>query len=226
MGEASESTPNPAPTLTLEEHAEIMKLDLKAIRTKVETGKPLTTPEIRRLDLAKAAGEPSVEAESDAPVWARSQVELATALGCERKTIQRYMKIDGNPGRTPDGRYLVSGHVRDLMSWKAWVQSRGSLKRSNETKDKNALECERLAKLNRDLDFDHAIKAGEYIHKSEVRKTFGEFGMVLKQQALAIPAQIAPDVVSLAIPEAEKLIRQHITRLLDHLAESPWSAPL
>src|SRR4051812_7556818 len=92
---------------------EIRKRDLDAIRAKQAGGAILT--EVGRGRMRKAKEEtavPPVVSDALAPIWAKNQVELAKALGnCNRKTIQRYLQIEGEhapPPAASDGRYNVT----------------------------------------------------------------------------------------------------------------------
>jgi hypothetical protein len=145
-------------------------------------------------------------------------VELAQKLEVERKTVQRWMKIDSNPGRSSDGRY----NVRD---WKTWAQAHGKARKTASAPDRTALECQRLLLGNQETEFDLAVKMGRYILLSDAAKTAGEFALTLKQMINAWPGQLAPDVVGLTIAEAEAKIRAHTTRLLTLLSEGPWLTP-
>ena len=77
---------------------------------------------------AEATGNPE-NGDSAPGRWAKNQTALAKHLGCERKSIQRWLKDAANdpdtgcPGHTSDGRY-------DLEAWANWVEAKGKKVRS------------------------------------------------------------------------------------------------
>ena len=61
-----------------------------------------------------------IAAEERLSTWAKNQTELAEAIGCNRKSIQRWLKEahPDCPGQTSDGRY-------NITLWKLFVESVG-----------------------------------------------------------------------------------------------------
>src|SRR5262245_35776859 len=108
--EAGAEQPPPV-TLTAEQAAILLKGDLRNLAKKVQQGKTLSASE-RNLLQSTLAGETPAADE-----YARNAVHLAAILDVDRKTVQRWRKIEGNPGVRPDGRYHVP-------SWRAWKLAR------------------------------------------------------------------------------------------------------
>src|SRR5438093_2996521 len=89
----------PPVSLTTEQAAILLKGDLRNLAKKVQQGKTLSASERNLLQSALAGENPSADE------YARNAVQLGTILGVDRKTVQRWRRIDGNPGVRPDGRY-------------------------------------------------------------------------------------------------------------------------
>lgn len=202
------------------EVSRLLQQDLESIRLKVAKGIPLTETEHRRLKAGAAAavenkGETPIAGVADdaGPKWAESQIDLAKALGVDRKTIQRHLKSGDSPGKTPDGRY-------NLHEWRAWLRYRG--KKGGKVHDKNALECRRLLIDIAERDFDFAVKQKQYTANSDVEKWWGEFAFGIKQTLLAWPGQLAPDLADKTAPMAEKILTKKVKELLSDLADGPW----
>ena len=183
------------------------------IVAKVAQGGTLTATERALMEKSAQSMFPATESEDEGPKWVESQIDLAKALGVERRTIQRDLKADGNPGKTPDGRYNVH-------EWRAWRRIRG--RKCGGTQDKHSLECK---KLNIDIErkeFEFAVFKAEYSKNSDITEWFGQFGYTLRQLLDALPGQLAPDVVALPIPDAESLIRNAIEEVKAKISSGEW----
>jgi len=216
LGESPVASPELAPS----EVTKLLQADLDAITLKVSLGKPLTEPEIRRLKASAAAAvenkgqTPIPGVEDDAgPKWVESQIDLAKALGVERRTIQRHLKSDGNPGRLPDGRY-------NLHEWRAWLRYNG--KKGGKSLDKNSLECKRIVLDIERREFELGVERAKFSLNADIEQWFGEFAYTMRQLLDALPGQLAPDVVALTIPEAETLIRKAVEKIKDKIATGEW----
>src|SRR4051812_9070532 len=94
----------------------VLEANLVNLAKRVAEGQPLTA---QQLLLVKAvAASPTDQAEG--PTFARNQVELANLLGCHRRSVQRWMKQDGNPGAAANGKYNVA-------KWREWAETHGHM---------------------------------------------------------------------------------------------------
>lgn len=198
----------------------LLQADLDSIEAKVASGKPLTEAEIRRLKTAAATAvenkgvTPIAGVPDDAgPKWVESQIDLAKALGVDRKTIQRHLNVDGCPGRLTDGRY-------NLHEWRTWLRFHG--KKGGKGADKNALECKRLLLIIERQQLDNAIARGEYSKNSDIEGFYAEFAYQMRNLLDAMPGQLAPDVVSLDVPGAERVIRNAVEAVKAKISAGEW----
>lgn len=190
--------------------------DLKAIDAKVQAGMVLTDAEVRRLRDA-AAREGATESTVLDGKHARNQVELAEALNCDRKTIARLLKLDGNPGRKADGRY-------DVTAWKMWCIDTGHLRRQiGGGGDKTDLEVQSLLLKNERLEMENAIRRGELCHVDEVNSVLGEMLRAFSAELRQRRHSLAPKVVGVTIGEASKRIGVTDREALTQLSLGEWA---
>jgi hypothetical protein len=168
--------------LTKELASKVMQADLANIVKKVKSGKPLTGPERRIVEDAAAKAQP---ASPRTKRWARNQVELAAALGCERKTIQRYRRLKDAPKARSNGKWSID-------EWRAFLEQAGALE-SNDP-NKSALQAEQILLQNQRLRNKLAIEREEWIPKAVVRQVFTQhvtevksmlFGSIIRLVTLA-----------------------------------------
>ena len=109
------------------------------------------------------------EAEERLSLWAKNQVELAAALGCDRKTIQRWLKENDAecPGTRADGRYNVT-------LWRLWSEKKGKNPKQRLGRDKGSLELENYELRNEKLKIENAVRRGELIHIDDCSKVLCE----------------------------------------------------
>ncbi len=186
----------------------ILESDFRNLFRKVEKGKPLTNQE-RAFLQAKLAGVNTTAA------WANTQVELADILQIERKTVQRWLKIDGNPGSTSDGRFNVP-------AWREWAKQQGRKVQDGEKIDKAKLEAQKLLHQNTLLEIEIARRKGELTENHLIETWVAEMVGSAKTVLLSLPGILAPQVVGLTVPDAERRIRDAIDEALLQLHREPW----
>ena len=156
--EIDANRPQAAPvSLTAEQASILLKGDLRNLAKKVQQGKTLSASE-RNLLQSTLAGETPAGDE-----FAKNAVQLAATLGVDRKTVQRWRKIDGNPGVRPDGRYHVP-------SWRAWKLARQGDGNEREELSQSILRARQILLQNRKLEFQLAVLRREYVPASDVEK--------------------------------------------------------
>lgn len=169
--------------------------------------------------LPEAEAKAMVDAEDRLSTWAKNQTELAEALGCDRKSIQRWLKSSNPdcPGSTSDGRYNVT-------LWKLWVDSAGKKVRSTgKMKDKGTLELENFRLRNEKLDIENMLRRGELMHVDEVNKTLTDMMAAFVLKVRGMKHTLPQSVVGLSVAEATKRIGRESDEVLTELALGDWA---
>lgn len=159
--------------------------------------------------------------------WAKNQTELAKHLGCERKSIQRWLKdfaadpTTGCPGNTSDGRY-------DIEAWQKWIEAKGKKVRSAVVagagfETKGTLEIEALKLKNERLEIENMVRRGEMLHVDEVCKVLTEMMGAFVTKSRGMKHTLAQSVVGLSVPEAMKRIGREVDETLSELALGDWA---
>lgn len=194
---SSDLTPELAQKLVKRNYANLVK--------KVASGKTLSNSELAIIT-AVADGKPSETARA----WAKDQVELANILGVTRQSIRLWRK-EGAPAAESDGRLNVE-------AWKAWMKAHGKKgSEDDKTPSKVQLEAKRLLLMNEKLEHEISILKGDYTKNSEVEADVRAMVLEAKKILLAMPAAVAPQVVGLSVPEAEKRLRAAVDDALEQL---------
>ena len=149
-----ETKPQPI-ALAAAQAATLLKGDLRNLAKKVQQGKTLSASERNLLQSALAGETPAADE------YAKNAVQLAAILGVDRKTVQRWRKIDGNPGVRPDGRYHVP-------SWRAWKLARQGDGSEGEELSQSILRARQILLQNQKLEFQLAVLRREYVPASDV----------------------------------------------------------
>lgn len=160
-----------------------------------------------------------VEAEERLSTWAKNQTELAEAIGCNRKSIQRWLKEahPDCPGQTSDGRY-------NITLWKLFAESTGKKVRSiGKSKDKGSLEIENMRLRNEKLDIENMLRRGELMHVDEVCSTLVQLVSAFVTRTRSMKNTLAPACVGVSIPEATKRIDIETDEALNELALGEWA---
>jgi predicted site-specific integrase-resolvase len=144
----------------------LVKADLSNITTKLKAGKPLTRAERDFLHAQVAGSDPA------SVTFAKNQVELAELLGVERHTIQRWMKIPGNPGSRPDGRL-------DVGLWRIWAEGAGR-KVAGET-DVNTLKARLLLRQIERVEHMTAVSKRLHVPTADVEMTGARLGAGIRK---------------------------------------------
>jgi hypothetical protein len=216
-----EDTPDPsAPQISPEEMARLEAQELATLRKLVEDGKTLTEAQWRRLRAAASVSADTAES-FDGPEWVENQTELARAIGLKdspntRKTIQRWLKQDGNPGHTPDGRYHVP-------SWKAFAEQHGR-KRATSGKDKHAIEVEGILIKNERNRIELEQTKGNLLDIETVCSVLTQMANAAALRLNGSRHTLGPQVVGCTVPEATKRIGvEHHQVLLDLSVVPDWA---
>ncbi len=193
-----------------EEMERIRRLDVDNIRRKAAAGEVLTREQLKRLDLALPDSEVGEE-------FAETQEALCEALHVgDRKSIQRWMKEPGCPGKDDQGRY----NVKD---WRTWMATQGKRQSTKGT----AIEKQREKIMALDVrlkEIELAEKMGRVIDREECTTVLLELVTKVTQALRALKHSLAPKVVGESVPEANKRIGADIDSVLEGLAAIPEGA--
>jgi hypothetical protein len=191
----------------------IRRQDLQNIRAFARAGRPLTAEQLRRLEAADR-GQGALNLEMPAtgqPVYVANQSMLAEALNlADRKTIQRWLRKEGAPQATDDGRY-------DVTAWRAWMLGNGLGSRRKEH------DLESLKKEHATLDLrTKQIELDELEGRSApiddvVRIVVEQYARMV-QGFRSMRHSLAPAVVGETVPEASKRIAAAVDEVLGQFA--------
>lgn len=188
-----------------QELQQLEKAELANIVKKIKAGKTLTVAE-RNL-LSKASGK---NQESGV---AKSFVELATVLGVSRRALNKWSKqFEDAPKANPNGSH-------DVAAWREFMHLHGLRGKSDENSpDKYSLECRKLLGQAERIEFENAVKRGEYIPKSEAKSETVQMiqntKSVLREKfENELPAQLA----GLSPVECQQRCKAAIDEVCSHL---------
>jgi hypothetical protein len=201
--DANEQNRKPNAPLTPEQASLVLRKDVENILRKVSENKTLTAGERKLLE--------SFQHGSDKE-YADNAVELAEILGVNRKTISRWRKIDGSPEPRADGRYHIP-------SWRQFKIEHG---REGAEDDEHNPRQRKVRLENEKLEVQIAILRKEYVSALDVEKDTGDMINAAKAILLSGPRSLAPQVVGVSIPEAEKILTEWLHRALSSLQQNPF----
>ena len=186
---------NPPPvSLTAEQAAILLKGDLRNLAKKVPQGKTLSASERNLLQSTLAGENPAADE------FTKNAVQLSAILSVDRKTVQRWRKIDGNPGVRPDGRYHVP-------SWRAWKPARQGGGSEAEELSQSILRARQILLQNQKLEFQLAVLRRENVPASDVEKWGTSLGSAIRK-VIATLHLCAPRVVGLSVAEAKARLKE------------------
>lgn len=181
---------------------------------------PLPIAAVAPPDAANAAPpSESDDANTLTAVWVPNQVALAKSLGCSRKTVERFLKLEGKdapPDPSSDGRYNVT-------AWKLWAQEHGRLQKQVIGNDKQSLELAGMRLANERKEIENAVRRGELMHVDEVCKVLTEMTGSFVAGARGMKHVLAPMVVGVSTAEATKRIGTEVDSTLTRLSLGEWA---
>ncbi|EIQ01063.1 hypothetical protein OpiT1DRAFT_05629 [Opitutaceae bacterium TAV1] len=155
------------------------------------------------------------------PAFAKNQTELGGYLTPprDRKIIQKALKMEGNPGRSKDGRY----HIQE---WQGFINANFASLTDPTVgpDDKRNLEVERLRLQNQKLEFELNVRRNEYTANVDVEAWVGDLVIRAKTVLCKIPGTCAPLVVGRTEVDAERILREEIVEALGQLTSRPLHA--
>lgn len=200
--------PRPAAGITNAQAIKVLNADIANMVKKVASGQTLSMAQRKMLQGIKAGEPTSTEA-----VWAKNQVALAAAMDVDRKTIQRWMKIDGNPGARSDGRYNVT-------EWKRWKNGSTG---DGDTPDQTAARAEQILLQNERLRFRIGEEKRKLIPKLLSQRIFGKLLTDAKSRCFtSITRMVTLARTAKDSAEATEEIRKEMIEIWKALEESKW----
>lgn len=200
-------------SLTAEDAEKVLKANYLNCVRKAASGQTLSSVELGFIEAVRhRGGDGSIDVPAPTARFAKNQVELAEALGVNRKTIQRWLKRDGHPGTRPDGRY-------EIPLWKTWARTQGHVFEDAEPVDKKAAEVKILLQRSELLQIEIDKERDRLMPVEEVRGAFGRMIGEFRVALYSIPGSLAPQVVGLTVPEAEKRLRHALDDAMTLVAE-------
>ncbi len=153
------------------------------------------------------------------PTYAKNQTDLGGYLAPprDRKIIQQALKLEGNPGRSLDGRY----HVQE---WQGFINANFTSfvdPNVGSSGDKKNLETQRLKLQNEKLQFELEVLRREYSRNADIEAWVGEMVIRAKTILLKLPGKCAPLVIGRTEVDAERILRDDILEALSQLAAKP-----
>lgn len=153
----------------------------------------------------------------DRPKFVRTREELADLIGgYDAKTISRWLKIEGNPGRAVDGRY-------DVDAWDAWVNATGRRHGRKEKATKLDYETRIMALKQEQLERELARERGETITLDEACTVLTSLFSSFVGRLRDLRHDVVPALVGETVPEATKRLGNAHDALLGHLSLGEWA---
>lgn len=162
--------------------------------------------------------EAVVVSEETLSVWAKNQIELADALGCDRKTIGRWLKEKDPecPGKMSDGRY-------NITLWRLWVEKKGKKPAARLGGDKGSVELEILRLKKTKLEMENAQMRGQLIDVDECSSLLSNMVRAAYESMRGAKHTLAAQVVGVSIAEASKRIQRDLDERLQCLSLGEWA---
>ena len=152
------------------------------------------------------------------PEFAKNQTVSARLLGITRQTYGEWRRqFNDFPQSMSDGREPVRA-VAD------WMKLHGKGPDKDGAKDKETLTEKKGRKLDVDIKVAKrklSILNKEYVAVTDAQKVIGDMIGEAKKVFLSGPSSLAPQVVGVTIPEAEKLLRDWLNDALSRLHQNP-----
>lgn len=170
----------------------VRRKDISNLLKKVNSGKPLTGPQMSRL---MQYAEP-VERELDAPSIVTNIAALCTALGVSRPTFYKYRKRKDAPKKAANGVY-------DLNAWRLFLSRHGVLEnvgQGDEPEDlaeqKRRKEVEQLQLRCALLRLEYDRRKGTQVPVDEVVEFIRTRGSFTRKRVLSMPTSLAPQLAN------------------------------
>lgn len=174
----------------------------KNIERKLKAGETLSASQLNFLQ-AIQGGTGKAEAQQ----FAGNQVELAAALGVDRKTIQRAMKQPGRPEPKSNGRH-------EIAAWRTFLQGTGAL--ASDDVDTVKEKARNLVLKNQKLEAENAILRRSWKPVEEIERWGADIGAGVRKTICQLH-RIAQSISGLSTPEIEIRLKEKEDEILAQL---------
>ena len=185
---APESTPGA--TITPEVARAALEADLGNIQARAASGKPLTGKQ-RAILAAVADG---MDPKRDVSSHVSTTAELADAIGVDRRTVTRWLRLPDNPGRAPDGRFSVE-------RWLAYKETRPVGLGDHPEKRR------RIALQNQKLQWELSELQRRYIPVKAVEAMSADLADKVRSVVRGAIVRVAPELTNATVPVAEAKLK-------------------
>lgn len=149
-------------------------------------------------------------------VFVKTQKELGERLNATRKSIIRWGKEEGCPGK-------VKGQGYNVTLWQMWVAEKGKAPRAVQPQTKQDLDAEKVRLQNEKLSIEIAKTRGELASWDEVCHVLTEMMTAFVGNSRQMKHLIARDVIGVDVGEASKRIGREVDRCLAELSLGEWA---
>jgi hypothetical protein len=184
----------------------ILDANLINLANKVKEGKALSSQELSLVQSVASEGE------GVGVAYVQNQTDLAKTLNIKnRKTIQRWLKMEGNPGTAADGRYSV-------VAWREWKKKHGRFGDEDEDTelDRTYLQAKNLLLQNQRLEIQVAALRKETVPFADVEQWGADLGVAIRK-VISQWHLIAPNLAGLTVPEIEERLKEGESEVLHQL---------
>ena len=201
------------PSFSQEQAKILLQADLANIAKQIERGKPLTAKLRNYLQSTAGGGKISTVEFVD------NIVDLAEALGVNRKTIQRWREIEGCPEPRPDGRW----HVPSWRTFKLLRQGKDTEDDDENHVTQSQARAKQILLQNERLAMRILAEKKELIPKTVAQQTFSKLILAAKTRSFSsitrfvTLAKMSPDS-NVAADE----IRKEMILIWKELEEGKW----
>ena len=197
--------PEPPQTISKQDAIDLISQNFANMQKKLANGKTLPASELVMVkkilegdSLGGFVETPTTETGKEKK-FAKKQSELAEIIGVDRRTIQRWLKEPGNPGKRDDGRY-------EIASWKHFAKLKGHKSGDDESGGVTAKD-QNVRLQNEKLLFQLKVLKKEYVSSAEVEQWGAHLGGEIRKTVVSIH-KIASSLAGLTPAEIEIRLKE------------------
>lgn len=140
---------------------------------------------------------------------AKTVVKLAAVLGCSRRSISNWRKLEGAPEPNANG-------THDVIAWRRFMHEKRL--DGSEPGDEEGLKIRKLLAEIHEREFRLDIRKGEYIRKELVREAWlGRCGRVVNLLRSKFEKEMPPLLAGKDAPSIQEALAQAIDEVLKDL---------
>ena len=187
-------------TITPEQVGALLHGNLVNLAKRVQAGQRLTAGEIRLLKEASSAlNSTTQEPAADSKAFVKNKVELAKALGVDRKTINRRGKEPGAPIARADGRH-------DVAAWRAFLNG-DVASGDGDLGSQSELKARQILLQNEKLEFQLEVLRKSYVSFDEVQQWGAQLGASIRNVMCQFH-KLAPSLTGCTVEQIEATLKR------------------